>query len=77
MAHSIYFKGKKYPLGGYGGGGTEVEANPSGTPTETLQTIQIGDVIYSVPSGGGGSNIQRGYITENLVSNTTLEEVSE
>lgn len=29
-------------------GGTEVEANPQGTPTDTLNTIEIDGVIYSV-----------------------------
>jgi hypothetical protein len=39
-----------------GGGGTDVEANPSGTPTADLDTIRIGQVIYDIPgSGGGGS----------------------
>lgn len=36
-----------------GGGGTAVIANPTGTPTEQLQSIQIGNTIYSLPSGGG------------------------
>lgn len=29
-----------------------VEANPSGTPTEILTSIRVGDIIYSIPSGG-------------------------
>lgn len=33
---------------------TNVEANPSGTPTDILTSIRVGDVIYSIPSGGGG-----------------------
>ena len=32
----------------------DVEANPSGTPSQTLVSIRVGDVIYSIPSGGGG-----------------------
>lgn len=32
-----------------------VEANPSGAPSQTLVSIRVGDVIYSIPSGGGGS----------------------
>lgn len=32
-------------------GGTEVEANPQGTPTDTLNTIEIDGVIYSVEGG--------------------------
>lgn len=31
-----------------------VEANPSGAPSQTLVSIRVGDVIYSIPSGGGG-----------------------
>lgn len=31
-----------------------VEANPTGTSTETLETVRIGDVIYKIPSTGGG-----------------------
>lgn len=34
------------------GGGTNVVANPTGTPTDELESIQIGDVIYSVSGGG-------------------------
>lgn len=41
---------------GAGGGGTDVEANPTGTPTDTLDTIRIGQTIYDIEgSGGGGS----------------------
>lgn len=32
----------------------DVEANPSGAPSQTLVSIRVGDVIYSIPSGGGG-----------------------
>lgn len=35
-------------------GGTEVEANPAGTPTDTLETIGIDGVVYGVEGGGGG-----------------------
>lgn len=38
---------------GSGGGGTEVVANPVGTPTEDLQTIKIAGTIYDIPGGGG------------------------
>lgn len=34
-----------------GGGGTDVEANPVGTPTADLDTIRIGQVIYGLPGG--------------------------
>jgi len=35
-----------------------VKANPSGEPTDTLSSIEVDGVTYSVPQGGGGS-IQR------------------
>ena len=34
-----------------GGGGTTVVANPTGTPTDELLAIQIGNDIYSLPEG--------------------------
>lgn len=37
------------------GGGSTVVANPSGTATADLNKIGIDNVIYSIPSGGGGS----------------------
>ena len=43
--------------GGGGGGGTTVIANPTGTPTADLNTIQIGQTIYDIPGGGGGGNV--------------------
>jgi hypothetical protein len=36
-----------------GGGGTEVEANPSEPATDDLNTIKIGDTVYNIPSSGG------------------------
>lgn len=33
-------------------GSSNVEANPSGTPTDTLETIGINNVIYQLPEGG-------------------------
>lgn len=50
-------------------GGTTVVANPVGTPTDDLETIQIGETIYDIPGGGGGNaNIWTGTQAE-------LEEV--
>ena len=43
-----------YPVGG-GGGGTTVVANPSGQATADLEKLQVGNDIYGIPSGGGGS----------------------
>lgn len=40
---------------GFEGDGTNVVANPTGTPTDDLESIQIGDVIYNI--GGGGEEI--------------------
>lgn len=59
------------PPGG-GGGGTTVIPNPQGTPTDTLNTIQIGQTVFDIPGSGGGSgggavNIE----TETIWANTT------
>lgn len=35
----------------------DVEANPSGPATQTLVKIRVGDVIYSIPTGGGGGGV--------------------
>ena len=43
-----YLKGD----GTWATGNSNVEANPSGTPTETLETIGIDNVIYQLPEGG-------------------------
>lgn len=40
---------------GGGGGGTTVIANPAGAATDTLNKLQVGQTIYNIPSGGGGS----------------------
>ena len=59
-----------------GGGGTTVIANPTGTATDDLTKIQIGQTIYDI-EGGGGSGA--GY-TKELVydsgSDTTYAPVS-
>lgn len=55
------------PSGG-GGGGTTVIPNPQGTPTDTLNTIQIGQTVYGIP-GSGGEDIADMTWTE-LVSTT-------
>lgn len=38
-------------------GGTTVIANPTGTPTDELSTIRIGDTVYEI-AGGGGSGYE-------------------
>lgn len=35
---------------------TEVEANPTGDGTVTLNKLKVGETIYNVPQGGGGSS---------------------
>ena len=40
---------------------TNVEANPTGTPTEILTSIRVEDIIYSIPSGGGGGGGTNNY----------------
>ena len=37
-----------------GSGGTNVVANPSDNATDTLDTIQIGGIVYNLPIGGSG-----------------------
>ena len=37
-----------------GGGGSSVIANPSGTATDSLSSIEIDGTIYSIEGGGGG-----------------------
>lgn len=39
---------------GAGGGGTSVVPNPSGTPTDTLETIEIEGTVYDIAGSGGG-----------------------
>lgn len=51
---SIY-KMYGFKFTGNSGGGTDVEANPTDTPTDTLNTIRIGDTVYDIAGTGGGS----------------------
>lgn len=54
---------------------TNVEANPSGTPTEILTSIRVGDIIYSIPSGGGdggGTNNYNELLNKPKINNVTL-----
>lgn len=55
---------------GSGGGGTEVVANPVGTPTADLQTIGIAGTIYDIP-GGGGSGGNGGGISDEVIFTDT------
>lgn len=53
--NNIYLNNRSYS--GSGGGGTTVVANPSGTATDELEKIQIGDTIYDIVGGSGSSFI--------------------
>ena len=51
-----------------GGGSSNVEANPAGTPTDTLSTIGIDGTIYNIEgSGGGGSS----FVMDELYTGTS------
>lgn len=39
------------------GGGTEVEANPSGSATSTLTKLRVDDIIYGIGGGGSGASV--------------------
>lgn len=54
-AYITEIKGIK--CGSGGGGGTTVIANPTGTPTDQLNTVQIGNTIYEIAGGGSGGGI--------------------
>lgn len=41
--------------GGGGGGGSDVEPNPSGTPTDTLTKLGIDGTVYEIQGGGGST----------------------
>lgn len=56
-----------------GGGGTTVIANPEGEATDTLTKIQIGDDIYEIAGGSGGSGFTKTTLYE--ISGTTPESV--
>lgn len=45
-------------VGSGGGGGTTVVANPEGEATDELEKLQVGNDIYSIPSGGGGADTE-------------------
>ena len=56
--------------GGGGGGGTTVVANPSGEATDELEKLQVGETIYDIPTGGGGSSTLAGLTDVELTSPT-------
>lgn len=54
--------------GGGGGGGSSVIPNPQGTPTDTLNTIEIDSTVYDIPGSGGGGGGTGQTITDILWS---------
>lgn len=61
-------KWERTTAGEEGAGGSSVEANPQGTPTDDLDTIGINGTIYNIAgSGGGGGNVYGAFIDINRV----------
>lgn len=56
-------------LSASGGSGSEVEANPTGEPYETIYTIKINNDIYVIPQGGGSG----GYVYTTMPACTSLD----
>lgn len=56
---AIYLNGISYSGGGDSGGGTTVIANPEGEPTDDLEKLQVGNVVYSLPEGSEPASISR------------------
>ena len=54
--------------------GTDVEANPSGTPTDQLTTIKIGSDIYEIVGGGGSGTVDTLFETTSAVSPMNLTD---
>ena len=52
----------------YGGGGTDVVANPSGTATDTLEKLKVGSTVYDI--AGGGSHIVQPPVVDQSVTYT-------
>lgn len=51
MGTTIMHSGRQFA-----GGGSEVVANPSATPTNELEKIRIGDTVYDIPGTGVEAN---------------------
>jgi hypothetical protein len=51
-------------------GGTVVEADSSDDATDTLTTLKVGDITYSVPSGSGTISLEPIYKEVNLDNET-------
>lgn len=64
-------KWERTTAGEEGAGGSSVEANPQGTPTDDLDTIGINGTIYNIAgSGGGGGNVYGAFIDTNRLLHT-------
>lgn len=61
-----------------GGGGTTVIPNPVGEPTDELETVQIGNTIFSISgSSGGGSTAKRTVLYSGTEIETGVIELSD
>ena len=61
-------KWERTTAGEEGAGGSDVEANPQGTPTDDLEKIGINGTIYNIAgSGGGGGNVYGAFVDTNRV----------
>lgn len=66
-------------------GGTTVVANPQETATATLTKLKVGDTVYELPSGGGGSGnlfersfvptLEKDALTDKLKDNVIVSQV--
>ena len=59
-------KWERTTAGEEGAGGSSVEANPQGTPTDDLDTIGINGTIYNI-AGSGGGNVYGAFIDTNRI----------
>ena len=67
----LYGDGTWKPVQG-GGGGSSVIPNPTGTPTDTLDTVSIDGTIYEIQGSGSGGS---GYTETVLNSGTHSDDV--
>lgn len=62
----VYDETNEVWVNGAGGGGTTVIANPTGTPTDELNSIQIGNNIYEIVGGGGGGGTAKALVMKTM-----------
>ena len=58
---------------GSGGGGTDVVANPGGSPSDDLTTVTIAGTDYAIPGGGGGGGTPVTVTTADVASVTYVD----